>query len=122
MLKLIRRVLIAVLLWLVVTITVFVFDFDVKRPHTFLLNQPFFYLFNIEKPFVFITDLYGLQYKGFSGDYIDASVLVLGAFEKSTLHLLKDLMISLAGEGGVFVDIGVNVGQHFLFMSQHARL
>lgn len=71
------------------------------------------------KPFDFVSDLDGVRYEGNTGNYIDASILYLGAFEKDILYFLRDTMIATQ-ERGVFVDVGANTGQHSLFMSRYA--
>lgn len=71
------------------------------------------------KPFDFVSDLDGVRYEGNTGNYIDASILYLGAFEKDILYFLRDSMIATQ-ERGVFVDVGANTGQHSLFMSRYA--
>lgn len=117
-----RRTLVLFLLSAILSSLAIVKLYDVRYPGMFFTKTPFFYLLNIQKPFEFITDFYGLKYKGHSNEYIDASVLVLGAFEKSTLFLLRDIIKELAPEGGVFVDVGANVGQHSLFMSKFSTV
>jgi tRNA G46 methylase TrmB len=66
----------------------------------------------------FVTDFYGLRYRGISNNYIDVHVLYYGAFEKPMLHWLRDTVALLADEDLVFLDVGANTGQHTLFMSR----
>jgi hypothetical protein len=73
-----------------------------------------------DKAFDFIADIDGIQYEGNTGNYIDASILYLGAFEKDILYFLRDTMTAAYSGRGVFVDIGANTGQHSLFMSRYA--
>jgi FkbM family methyltransferase len=73
-----------------------------------------------DKPFNFIADVDGIQYEGNTGNYIDASILYLGAFEKNILFFLRDAMTAAYSGRGVFIDIGANTGQHSLFMSRYA--
>lgn len=69
----------------------------------------------------FVTDFYGMRYHGNTRNELDLMVLYVGAWEKYLLHFLRDSVTSLAGENGVFVDVGANVGQHSLYMSKHAK-
>ena len=71
-------------------------------------------------PFDFTVDLYGNSYQGQSDNLIDSEIFRFGSFETHILHFLRDLMVSLAPAGGVFVDVGANTGQHSLFMSQYS--
>jgi FkbM family methyltransferase len=73
-----------------------------------------------DKPFDFTADIDGIQYEGNTGNYIDASILYLGAYEKDILYFLRDTMMSAYSGRGVFVDIGANTGQHSMFMSRYA--
>jgi FkbM family methyltransferase len=73
-----------------------------------------------DKAFDFIADIDGIQYEGNTGNYIDASILYLGAYEKDILFFLRDAMTAAYSGRGVFIDIGANTGQHSLFMSRYA--
>jgi FkbM family methyltransferase len=73
-----------------------------------------------KRPFDFTYDIDGIQYDGNTGNYLDASILHLGAFEKDILYFLRDTMKSAYSGRGVFVDIGANTGQHSMFMSRYA--
>lgn len=64
----------------------------------------------------FVTDFFGLKYKGNLNSYIDWSVFFYGAYERENLLLLKELIDGKPNS--VFIDIGANVGVHSLFMSQ----
>lgn len=66
----------------------------------------------------FTCDFYGLQYQGNLRNGIEFAIYFYGAFEKPLLHFLRDAMRALRPESGVFCDIGANIGQHSLFMSQ----
>ena len=66
----------------------------------------------------FSLDFYGLVYEGHSHNQIDNSILMEGAYEKPILYLIRDVMMALAPDGGTFMDVGSNTGQHALFMSQ----
>jgi FkbM family methyltransferase len=72
------------------------------------------------KPVDFTVDFYGMKYSGSSENLIDYAILAHGAWEKYILYFLRDTMQSLRPEGGVFLDVGANSGQHSLFMSKHA--
>ena len=67
----------------------------------------------------FLTDFFGLSYKGNLNNNIDFNIFFYGAFEKPLLFFLRDTLDALADQEAVFVDIGANVGQHSLFMSAH---
>jgi len=73
-----------------------------------------------DKPFDFVSDIDGIRYEGHTGNYIDASILYLGAYEKPILYFLRDTMKNAYAGDGVFLDIGANTGQHSLFMSRYA--
>lgn len=73
----------------------------------------------------FTRNFYGLRYEGNLTNSIEANILFYGAFEKPLLHFLRDTWKQSAtdsnsGEQDAFVDIGANIGQHSLFMSNHA--
>lgn len=69
----------------------------------------------------FQADFFGLRYDGNLNNNIDYAVYYFGAFEKPVLFFLRDTLTSLVPEGDrCFIDIGANVGQHTLFMSNHA--
>lgn len=79
----------------------------VKRLDAQLLkNHPF------EIPF------YGMTYRGNVVNYIDRMVYFCGAHEKYMLYLFRDLIKNNPGKYEVFLDIGANVGNHALYMSQ----
>ena len=69
----------------------------------------------------FSTDFYGMRYHGNTGNELDMVVLFTGAWEKPILYFLRDTLTSAAGKDGVFIDVGANVGQHSMFMSQFAK-
>ncbi len=68
----------------------------------------------------FEVDFFGLRYPGDLSWYLDWNVYFFGAYEKTSLLYLRDLLRDRGGE--VFIDIGANVGQHTLFMSKYARV
>jgi FkbM family methyltransferase len=67
----------------------------------------------------FEVAFFGLKYAGDLSRYVDWYVYFFGAYEKRSLFFLRDLLRET--RGGVFVDIGANVGQHTLFMSRWAQ-
>jgi len=69
----------------------------------------------------FRTDFFGLEYDGNLSNNIDFAIYFYGAFEKPLLFFMRDALHAIAGPDGVFVDVGANVGQHSLFMSQLAK-
>lgn len=69
----------------------------------------------------FQCKFYGLNYEGNLNNNIDAAIYYYGAFEKPLLHFMSAAMTALAGKHGTFVDIGANIGQHSLFMSQVSK-
>jgi FkbM family methyltransferase len=68
----------------------------------------------------FEVDFFGFRYRGDLSCFLDWHVYFFGAYERPTLFFLRDLLRQRGG--GVFVDIGANVGQHTLFMSRWARV
>jgi FkbM family methyltransferase len=75
----------------------------------------------------FSKDFFGLKYEGNLNNSIEFNIYYYGAFEKPLLFFLRDTLQALgAGDasGGesaaVFCDIGANIGQHSLFMSNFA--
>jgi len=62
----------------------------------------------------------GFVYIGVTGNYIDDRVYSYGLYERPELYALRDILTTLHDDRGVFLDIGANVGQHSLFMAQHA--
>ena len=71
----------------------------------------------------FEVPFFGMRYAGNLNDFIDWSVFMYGGFTPHELYILRDVAIALAKENGSplsFYDIGANVGQHSLFMSQYA--
>lgn len=72
------------------------------------------------KDYPFEVDFFNLRFEGNVSDYISRMVFFCGAYEKYMLGFFKDYTSSLKKESLVFFDIGANVGNHALFMSQHA--
>jgi len=72
----------------------------------------------------FVTDFFGLQYRGNLNNSVEFALFYMGAFEKPLLFFLRDTMLNLRqsadGSASSFFDIGANIGQHSLFMSLHA--
>lgn len=71
--------------------------------------------------FEFNHKFYGLNYQGNLNNNIDAAIYYYGAFEKPLLHFMGSAITAMAGKDGIFVDIGANIGQHSLYMSQRAK-
>ena len=72
----------------------------------------------------FVSDFFGLRYEGNLQNGIEFAIYYYGAFEKPLLFFLRDTARVLTSNGEeqlCFCDIGSNVGQHALFMSQHAN-
>jgi FkbM family methyltransferase len=67
----------------------------------------------------FEVDFFGYRYRGNTRNFLDWTVLLYGAFAPSELSVLDRIARYLRGQGRrvVYLDIGVNVGQHILFMS-----
>jgi FkbM family methyltransferase len=88
-----------------------------------LRQAPRFFLscYRFHGRFDFSVDLFGLIYEGNTGNYIDREIYYNGAYERSILFLLRDLMTNAYSTKGVFLDIGANTGQHSLFMSRYAN-
>jgi FkbM family methyltransferase len=73
----------------------------------------------------FAKDFFGLKYEGNLKNNIEFSIYYYGAFEKPLLFFLRDALASLsrdcpAQSPSCFCDIGANIGQHSLYMSQFA--
>ncbi len=66
----------------------------------------------------FKVDFFGMKYEGNAGNYIERMIYFCGAYEKYMLFCLRDYVKSLDNENLSFWDIGANVGNHSLFMSQ----
>lgn len=69
--------------------------------------------------FDFEVNFFGLKYKGNLSCYLDWVVYFYGAYEKQEFFMLRDLVQHK--ENPIFIDIGANVGQHSLFMSQYCK-
>ncbi|HWP59553.1 MAG TPA: FkbM family methyltransferase [Candidatus Acidoferrales bacterium] len=75
-----------------------------------------------KKPFDFSADFFGMRYEGNTRDRQDLDILAFGAYEKSYLFFMRDVLRRVAPDrNGIFVDVGANRGQHSLFMSQYAK-
>lgn len=73
----------------------------------------------------FKTDFFGLVYEGNLRNNIEFSIFYYGAFEKPLLFFLSDTLFKLNQDkvnvqDSCFCDIGANIGQHSLYMSQFA--
>lgn len=67
----------------------------------------------------FEVDFFDLRYPGDLSSFLDWHVYFFGAYAKDELELLGRLL-QHHRPGGVFIDIGANVGQHTIFMSRIA--
>ncbi|MCP5346020.1 MAG: FkbM family methyltransferase [Gammaproteobacteria bacterium] len=70
--------------------------------------------------FPFEKDFFGLRYAGNLQNNIDFNVFYYGAFEKPLLFFLRDCLAAIQSPPVVCCDIGANIGQHSLFLSQLA--
>ena len=70
----------------------------------------------------FDVNFFGLKYEGNLNNSIEANIFFYGAFEKSLLFFMRDTLQQLNQKtsSSTFVDIGANIGQHSLFMSNVA--
>lgn len=73
----------------------------------------------------FTCKFFGLNYEGNLNNNIEFSIFYYGAFEKPLLFFLRDTLSNLnenpaSKDNGCFCDIGANIGQHSLYMSQFA--
>jgi FkbM family methyltransferase len=66
----------------------------------------------------YVVDFLGLEYRGNLRNWIDWNVFFFGHYEIGILELMQRIVERRAGKGGVFVDVGSNVGLHSLFMSR----
>lgn len=73
----------------------------------------------------FTTNFYGLRYDGNLQNNIEFSIYFYGAFEKPLLYFLRDTLTNIKQHPSTelatcYCDVGANIGQHALFMSQFA--
>lgn len=69
----------------------------------------------------FTRDFFGLTYHGNLNNNIEFNIYYYDAFEKPLLFFLRDTLKAIAPrDDSVFFDVGANIGQHSLFMSQIA--
>jgi FkbM family methyltransferase len=70
----------------------------------------------------FDIDFFGLKYQGNLNNSIEANIFFYGAFEKPLLFFMRDILqhLNQKSSPSTFVDIGANIGQHSLFMSNIA--
>jgi len=77
----------------------------------------------------FEKDFYGLRYQGNLNNNIEFNIYYYDAFEKPLLYFLRDTMTQLnqaqtltePQTQSIFFDVGANIGQHSLFMSNFAK-
>lgn len=72
------------------------------------------------RDFPFEVNFFGLRFNGNAANSLEYEILKRGAFEHGILLFMQRVAACGGGAGGIFVDVGANVGQHSLFMSQHA--
>jgi FkbM family methyltransferase len=68
----------------------------------------------------FVASIDGIRYEGNTGNGVDNDIFYYGAYEKHILYFLRDVMRTVYGNRGTFVDVGANTGQHSLFISRFA--
>jgi FkbM family methyltransferase len=67
----------------------------------------------------FQLNLGALEYQGVADSFIDWNILFYGAYEESDLLVLQ--AVSELQKTRIFLDIGANVGQHSLYLSQFCK-
>src|SRR5882762_3418698 len=67
----------------------------------------------------FEMDFFGSIYRGNLNCHLDWCAYFFGAYEKSELLLMRDL-VQHENEA-IFVDVGANIGHHSLFMSRYCK-
>jgi FkbM family methyltransferase len=76
-----------------------------------------------EIDYPFEVDFFGFRYRGNLNVYSDWNVFFYGAYARYELLLIRDVLTSIRAHTGSPItcyDIGANVGQHSLFMSNIA--
>ena len=68
----------------------------------------------------FVVDTYGFRYQGNTGNFIDAHIYYYGAYEKSELSLVREILTALTPRP-VMIDVGANTGLYSLFASKYAK-
>lgn len=74
-----------------------------------------------DRDYTFTVENYGYVYRGVTGNLIDDSVLVFGAWEKHILFFLEDYAKATGTQDKGFVDVGANTGQYTLFMAPRVK-
>src|SRR5262245_35795632 len=71
----------------------------------------------------FEVGFFGLRYQGRLDDLIDRNVFFLGSYARNELDFLAKAarVLGKLQSGVTYFDVGANVGQHALFMSQHVE-
>ncbi|MBW2466813.1 MAG: FkbM family methyltransferase [Deltaproteobacteria bacterium] len=69
----------------------------------------------------FRTDFFEMLWLGKTNNYVDYQVLLRGAYEKFMLFFMRDALDSI-GQDKVVLDIGANIGNHALFLTQYASI
>lgn len=87
-------------------------------------NRLLYLIFNPDRGYdlPFEVDFFGSRYRGNTRNLLDWIVLLYGAYSPSELSALEQAAryLRLQGRRVVYLDIGVNVGHHMLFMSRFA--
>jgi FkbM family methyltransferase len=68
----------------------------------------------------FVVDIYGFRYQGNTGNRVDAYIYYYGAYEKSELSLVREILTFLTPRP-VMIDVGANTGLYSLFASKYAK-
>lgn len=74
----------------------------------------------------FSKDFFGLRYEGNLSNNIEFNIFYYDAFEKPLLFFLRDTVLNIKQSATndenstIFCDVGANIGQHSLFMSNYA--
>lgn len=74
-----------------------------------------------DREYDFTVENYGYVYKGRTGELIDDSVLVFGAWEKYMLFFMEDYVKANNLQDAAFIDVGANSGTHTLFMAPRIK-
>jgi FkbM family methyltransferase len=74
-----------------------------------------------DKEFTYTVENYGFLYRGTTGNLIDDSVLMYGAWEKEILFFLNDYVRAVGATDTAFIDVGANTGIYSLFMSSRVK-
>ncbi len=67
----------------------------------------------------FSEDFYGLRFDGALDQHIDWHVFFFGAYERSELCLIGDILSAVRAP--ISADIGANIGHHTMFLSRYSE-